>query len=153
VDVGPSGSDIHFVAGLEAWCQTGGRTPATACARSMHRAARSNTPARPQLGESVPMPRTVRSIAVTCVIAGSALLAGGAQQRVLAHPDGHATHGGDGRTFAAGEPGDPKKATRRVIEIVMSEGPGTMSFSPDRVEVRKGEQVRFVLKNIGELRH
>lgn len=54
--------------------------------------------------------------------------------------------------FAAGEPGDPKKPFR-VVEITMSDGPGTMSYSPDKIEVRKGEQIMFVLLNAGALPH
>jgi uncharacterized cupredoxin-like copper-binding protein len=87
------------------------------------------------------------------VLAAAALLVSvvALQQRAGGHPDEHgrASHA---HTFAAGEPGDPRKAAR-VVEIVMNEGPGTMTCNPDRVEVRRGEQVRFVLRNIGELRH
>jgi uncharacterized cupredoxin-like copper-binding protein len=58
----------------------------------------------------------------------------------------------DGHGFAASEPGDAKRPFR-VIEITMTDGPGTMTYSPDRIEVRKGEQVKFVLKNTGYLAH
>ena len=54
--------------------------------------------------------------------------------------------------FSAGVPGDPKKPAR-VVEVLMKEGNGTMSYVPDRVEVKRGEQVRFVLRNVGELPH
>ena len=54
--------------------------------------------------------------------------------------------------FAAGMPGDRAKPTRTVT-VVMSEGDGTMKFTPDRLEVKKGEQVRFVLQNKGALAH
>jgi uncharacterized cupredoxin-like copper-binding protein len=57
-----------------------------------------------------------------------------------------------GHVFAAGEPGDPKKPFR-VVAITMTDGPGTMSYSPDKIEVRKGEQIKFVLKNTGYLAH
>ena len=57
-----------------------------------------------------------------------------------------------GQAFAAGEPGDAAKPFR-VIEITMTDGPGSMSYSPDRIEVRKGEQIKFVLKNTGYLAH
>ena len=30
---------------------------------------------------------------------------------------------------------------------------GTMAFAPDRVEVKRGETIRFVIKNIGALKH
>jgi uncharacterized cupredoxin-like copper-binding protein len=55
-------------------------------------------------------------------------------------------------SFAAGDPGDPKKPAR-TIEIKMEEGSGTMAYTPSRVEVKKGEQIRFVISNTGELAH
>jgi uncharacterized cupredoxin-like copper-binding protein len=60
---------------------------------------------------------------------------------------GH-THKG----FATGEPGNPKKPAR-IVPIAMQEEAGKMKFSPARVEVKRGEQIRFVLSNIGELDH
>jgi uncharacterized cupredoxin-like copper-binding protein len=56
-------------------------------------------------------------------------------------------HGG-----AAGEPGDAKLRTR-VIQVTASEADGRMSFAPDRVEVARGEQVRFEIHNEGALEH
>ena len=55
-------------------------------------------------------------------------------------------------TFSAGEPGNPKKSAR-IVQITMREGDGKMMFIPERVEVRRGEQIRFVLRNNGELDH
>jgi uncharacterized cupredoxin-like copper-binding protein len=40
-----------------------------------------------------------------------------------------------------------------VIEVVMKEGDGKMEYVPSRVEVKRHEQIRFVLKNAGELAH
>ena len=54
--------------------------------------------------------------------------------------------------FSAGVPGNPKKPAR-TIEVVMKEGDGKMEYVPNRVEVKRGEQIRFVLKNVGELAH
>lgn len=54
--------------------------------------------------------------------------------------------------FSAGEPGDPKKSAR-VVQVVMREADGKMLFVPDRLEVKRGEQVKFVLRNNGELEH
>lgn len=54
--------------------------------------------------------------------------------------------------FAAGEPGDPAKPYR-TIDMQMKEASGSMAFSPAKVEVRLGEQVKFVLNNTGELDH
>ena len=54
--------------------------------------------------------------------------------------------------FSAGVPGNPKKPAR-VIEVLMKEGDGKMEYVPSRVEVKRNEQIRFVLKNVGELAH
>jgi len=59
---------------------------------------------------------------------------------------------GHGDEFTAGEPGDPKKPAR-IVQVLMRDGDGKMVFIPDRLELRKGEQVRFLLRNIGELDH
>ena len=58
----------------------------------------------------------------------------------------------DAKHFSAGAPGSPKQKLRSV-EVIMREGSGAMSFSPDRLEVKRGEQLRFVLKNEGVLPH
>ena len=42
------------------------------------------------------------------------------------------------------------KAVKRTIQINMSD---TMRFSPDKIEVRQGEVVKFVMKNNGKLLH
>jgi uncharacterized cupredoxin-like copper-binding protein len=64
---------------------------------------------------------------------------------------GPAGHSHD-ETFSAGEPGDPENPAR-TIQITMSEADGKMMFVPDKVEVKTGEQIRFVLHNSGELDH
>ncbi len=48
-----------------------------------------------------------------------------------------------------GQPGNPREVSR-TISIVMSDN---MRFTPDRIEVRNGETIRFVLQNQGQLRH
>lgn len=65
--------------------------------------------------------------------------------------DEHAGHGG-GQAAEYGEPGDPA-APARVVEVAMREGDGKMLFAPDVVTVEKGEQIRFRLKNEGQLEH
>ena len=64
-------------------------------------------------------------------------------------------HGGaEHRHFAAGEPGDPRKPARTVrISMTEEDGDKRMLFVPDRVEVKRGEQVRFVLVNDGIYAH
>ncbi|GAA2872640.1 cupredoxin family protein [Aminobacter sp. P9b] len=53
---------------------------------------------------------------------------------------------------AYGEPGDPRKPAR-VVQVTMRETDGKMLFLPDLVQVRKGEQIKFVLRNNGEIDH
>jgi uncharacterized cupredoxin-like copper-binding protein len=55
-------------------------------------------------------------------------------------------------SFSAGQPGDAKRPAR-VIQVIMLDGDGKMSFVPDRIDVRQGEQIRFMLRNDGELEH
>ena len=78
------------------------------------------------------------------LIAAGALAVGlGASARLYAH---------SGESFSAGEPGNPKKPAR-IIRISMREGDGTMLFVPDKIEVRRGEQIRFIVTNDGLLAH
>lgn len=79
----------------------------------------------------------------TALLATAALTVGGLW------PEQARAHG----TFAAGDPGDPKKPTSRTIEIVAREAEGKMSYTPDKIEVKRGEQIRFVIRNEGELAH
>lgn len=73
---------------------------------------------------------------------------------VLASPSvsapGAPGHTHDG--FSAGEPGDRRRPAQ-VIQVIMREGGGKMMFVPDRLEIRKGDQVRFMLRNDGLLDH
>lgn len=64
----------------------------------------------------------------------------------------HAGHTHDHANYSAGEPGDLRKPAR-PINVSMREADGKMLFVPDRIEVRLGEQVKFVLRNVGELEH
>jgi uncharacterized cupredoxin-like copper-binding protein len=57
-----------------------------------------------------------------------------------------------GQAFSAGEPGNPKKPAR-IVQVTMGERDGKMVFAPARLEVKKGEQIKFVLRNNGELEH
>ena len=54
--------------------------------------------------------------------------------------------------FSAGAPGNQKKPAR-IVQVVMRDGDGKMWFIPDSIKVRKGEQVRFILRNSGALKH
>lgn len=76
----------------------------------------------------------------------------------LAH-DTHEDHAGHmhhadhaGQTYAAGEPGALGQPSR-TVEIVMGDAEGAMTYAPTGLDVKQGEQVKFVLINAGELDH
>jgi uncharacterized cupredoxin-like copper-binding protein len=54
--------------------------------------------------------------------------------------------------LSAGQPGDRAKPAR-VVHVEMREEDGRMVLVPDRIEVRRGEQIRFMLRNAGHLEH
>lgn len=54
--------------------------------------------------------------------------------------------------FSAGEPGNPKKSFR-TVQVSMHEGDGTMSYTPKTLDVKRGEQIKFVISNDGALAH
>ncbi len=68
----------------------------------------------------------------------------------LAAPGGAAGHSHE--SFSAGEPGDPKRPAR-TIQITMREGDGKMLYAPERLEIKRGDQVRFIIVNNGALDH
>ncbi len=75
-------------------------------------------------------------------IALSSRMIGGA----LAHDGEH--------ELAYGKPGDPGKPAR-TVEVLMKENDGDyeMMFIPNRLSVGVGEQIRFVLRNVGNRDH
>jgi uncharacterized cupredoxin-like copper-binding protein len=62
-------------------------------------------------------------------------------------PQTHAEN--TGHAAAMGQPGDPAKATR-TIEVRMSDA---MRFTPASIKVGKGETIRFLVKNEGQIKH
>ena len=52
-----------------------------------------------------------------------------------------------------GEPGDPKKPARLIPVGMRETDDGKMLYFPDRIEIRRGEQVKFALKNSGRVAH
>lgn len=65
---------------------------------------------------------------------------------------GLGTANADAGHFSAGKPGNPKKPARTVT-VVMRDDDGAMKYEPARFDVKKGEQVRFVIENKGVLKH
>ena len=89
---------------------------------------------------------------LTTLIAGIVMV-GLLSSSAVAGP-GHAS--GQGHSHAEetayGKPGDPKKPAR-IVQIVFREDDGKMLFQPNNLKVRKGEQIRFQLRNNGALDH
>ncbi len=75
--------------------------------------------------------------------ASVALFLGAATFAAVAHQGEH---------YSAGVPGNPKRPTR-VVEVVMLDDDGKMEFVPNRINVKKGEQIRFIIRNKGALKH
>ena len=92
----------------------------------------------------------MKTIKVTALVIGLCGSAAGLAWAAAGAP-GH-SHGAANEETAFGMAGDPKKASRPVT-IFMSESGGKMSFIPSVVEVKQGEQVKFLLRNNGELDH
>lgn len=68
------------------------------------------------------------------------------------HQMQHGQHGHSGaHASRAGEPGKAAQATR-TIDVVMGE-PSEFRFTPERIEVKGGETVRFRARNAGKLAH
>ena len=63
------------------------------------------------------------------------------------HEGGAAKH--EGHAAALGKPGDPSKVSR-TIDVTMSDA---MRFTPSAIAVKRGETIRFALKNVGKLKH
>jgi uncharacterized cupredoxin-like copper-binding protein len=82
------------------------------------------------------------------IVMAAALIAAPA----LAHgpkPHGEAKPAHQGHGAEVGEPGDPKQIVR-TFQIGMGDD---MKFRPAILTVRKGETIKFVVKNSGKLKH
>lgn len=90
----------------------------------------------------------MRSIMKSIYAAVFALIVAALAPAAVAHEGGQ--H--DAAPAVYGEPGTASSPSREVV-VSMKEGDGTMSFAPARIEVKQGEQIRFVLQNDGELDH
>jgi uncharacterized cupredoxin-like copper-binding protein len=70
------------------------------------------------------------------------------------HDHGHGDHSMSDHNAALpfGEPGDAKRPGR-PISIVMTDGDGKMAFIPSMIEVKQGDQIKFMLRNNGASDH
>ena len=88
-------------------------------------------------------PITAALLAMMLTVSGAAIAHGDNDPKAgaAAKQEDHAS--------ALGKPGDAKKISRTVA-ITMSD---SMRFSPASVSAKKGETIRFMLKNEGKLKH
>ncbi|WP_336054904.1 cupredoxin domain-containing protein [Nitratireductor sp. CH_MIT9313-5] len=63
------------------------------------------------------------------------------------------THAGGHGLLPVGEPGDRAEVNRTVTVELTEADSGEMVFRPSSLEVKRGETVRFALRNTGELEH
>lgn len=88
----------------------------------------------------------------------AALLTAAAVSFLSLVPAAFAGPGGSGHShshgeFSAGQPGDPKKSARIVMVTMRETDDGKMIYIPNKVEVKRGEQIRFIITNAGEIPH
>lgn len=60
-----------------------------------------------------------------------------------------AKHEHEKEEAAAGKPGDLKKVSRS-IRVSMSD---KMRYTPSRINVKRGETIKFMVKNVGKIKH
>jgi uncharacterized cupredoxin-like copper-binding protein len=83
-------------------------------------------------------------------LVAAAIIAALASSIAFAAPGHKPGEGHDDRAY--GEPGNPKKPARTILVTMRESGEG-MEFIPNRVSIRQGEQIKFVLRNNGEMDH
>lgn len=91
-----------------------------------------------------------KHIVLSAFISVAALAAGS----TIAYADaGHGSHGShdghDGHGASVGIPGKASEVSR-TINVDMTD---TMRFTPAKIVVKKGETIKFVVKNSGKVRH
>ena len=55
--------------------------------------------------------------------------------------------------MAVGEPGKKQNATKKITIIMTETDDGDMVFTPKIIDVKKGQTIRFVIRNKGEIDH
>lgn len=89
---------------------------------------------------------TKRILAATFVLMLG--IAGGAFGHGEATTGKRGSAGGE-HAFTFGAPGDPGKVTR-TIEVEMND---EMKFVPNQIRVKRGETIRFRVRNVGAMKH
>lgn len=91
----------------------------------------------------------IKRILIAAAIAVSLVSATGVPAYEDRKPVKKAGRPAHGHGAALGKPGDPGKVTRDV-EVEMND---TMRFRPSSIRVKRGETIRFIVRNTGKLKH
>jgi uncharacterized cupredoxin-like copper-binding protein len=91
-----------------------------------------------------------RNRAMVTAFSVVALIVAVAARPALAAP-GAPGHAHD--EFSAGAPGNPKKPSRPILVTMKETDDGKMIYMPDKIEVKRGEQIRFIITNAGQVPH
>lgn len=81
--------------------------------------------------------------------AGNHMSPHGTAEHSMPHHGMSGTVSGGATHAPIGQPGDPAKVSR-TVEVEMLD---TMRFTPSSIQVKKGETIRFIVKNVGQLPH
>lgn len=81
------------------------------------------------------MRRTIGAVVAGGILAGA----------VPVWADGGHAHG----TMSIGRPGKPAQAVR-TVDVTMDD---EMRFTPAKLDVKRGETVRFLVRNVGQMKH
>lgn len=98
-----------------------------------------------------------KSVALYGVIATAVVIAGSVLAWQVFHGAGH-SHGGGGHSHSHAAPAAPLQvataqagaSATREVTIEMTDH---MRFTPDQLQVKQGETIRFTVKNLGKMRH
>jgi uncharacterized cupredoxin-like copper-binding protein len=91
----------------------------------------------------------LKRILIACAIAVSLVSATGAPAHEDRKPVKKEERQADGHAAALGKPGVPGKVTRSIV-VEMSDA---MRFKPAGIRVKRGETIRFIVRNTGKVKH
>src|SRR5437764_1420628 len=93
--------------------------------------------------------RTLSPLSLSVSFFALPLLALALPARPVAADQGHVHHHDGAAASRIGVPGDPQRVSRTVA-VEMND---SMRFVPSSFDVRRGETIRFVVRNAGRVRH
>lgn len=87
--------------------------------------------------------KSPKQFVISTLVSMAALTAGS----TIAYADAGHSHGGHAASI--GKPGKASQVTR-TVNVDMTDN---MRFTPAKIEVKKGETIKFLVKNSGQVRH